>query len=409
MNTHRTNRSRAVRVVALATATATVGLGFFAAPALAKKPRPVPSSHTVVATGLNNPRGIATEGDNLVYVSEAGTGGTECITVSTETTCFGFTGSITRFEKLGKKKQRSTKVVDGLLSIQEGSEVVGIDGIDVEGKHRVFGVMSESAQGIAADFAAADGTPSPSPTLSTAISTYAGRLVEFRKKHGVFTPTALANVGGTNWDWTDAHKSDVWAPTNDFPDANPYAVVSEGNKHWVVDAGANTVTLVQRKKGVYTQKLISYIPNPVTGRDAAPACIAKRGRYLYVGELNFAAFYDPTTPTASATIYRIDTRATDPMTSAVAWATGLNPITGCGFAKNAFYVVQLRTISSGGTNGAITRIGINEDGTAAASGTWQTFGTDLVDPSGFAKLHNTILVANKSTSTGAGEIWQFRI
>ena len=407
MNANRNNRSRSFRVLAVGTVTATVGLGLFAGPAFAKKPRPVPSSHTVVATGLNNPRGLASEGDNLVYVSEAGTGGDECITLESESTCFGFTGSITRFEKLGKSKQRSTKIVDGLLSIRAGSEVVGIDGIDVQGKHRVFGVMAESAQGIAADFAAADGAPTPTPTLGSAISTYAGRLVEFRKKRGVFTPAALANVGGTNWDWSDAHKTDVWAPTNDFPDANPYAVVSEGNKHWVVDAGANTVTLVQKKKGVYTQTLISYIKNPVPDHDAAPACIAKRGRYLYVGDLNFASFYGLTT--AASTIWRIDTRATDPMTSAVAWATGLNPITGCGFAKDGLYVVQLRTVLSTGANGAITRIGINKDGTAASSGTWQTFGTDLVDPSGFAKLHNTILVANKSTSTGAGEIWQFKI
>lgn len=406
MNAHRKSRSRSLRVVAVATVTATVGLGLFAGPAFAKKPRPVPSSHTVVATGLNNPRGIATEGDNLVYVSEAGTGGDECITIETAETCFGFTGSITRFEKLGKKKQRSTKIVDGLLSIRKSSGVVGIDGIDVKGKHRVFGVMAESAQGITADFAAADGTPSPSPALSTAISTYAGRLVEFRKRRGVFTPTALANVGGTNWDWTVANKDQEWA-TPDFPDANPYAVVSEGNKHWVVDAGANTVTLVQKKKNVYTQTLISYIPNSSPGVDVAPACIAKRGRYLYVGDLNFGPYYGLST--AASTIWRIDTRATNPMTSAVVWATGLNPITGCGFAKDGLYVVQLRTISSSNANGAITRIGINKDGTAAALGTWQTFGTDLVDPSGFAKLHNTILVANKSTSTGAGEIWQFKI
>jgi len=410
MIANRSRRSRNIRVAAIATVTATIGLGLFAGPAFAKKPRPVPNTHNVVATGLNNPRGLAVEGDNLVYVSEAGTGGSECVTTNDETLCFGFTGSITRFEKLGKKKQRSTKIVDGLLSISVGSEVVGIDGIDVEGKHRVFGVMAESTQGLLGAFAAATTPTSPSGDLTTAINTYAGRLVEFRKKHGVFTPTVRANVGGTNWDWTDAHKSDAWAPTADFPDANPYAVLSEGNKQWVVDAGANTVTLVQKKHGVYTQKLISYIPNPnasdvdLAGHDAAPTCIAKRGRYLYVGELNFTAFYGKNL--AAATVYRIDTRATDPMTSAVVWATGFNPINGCGFAKDSFYVVELRTGPPAGANGAVVRVALNRDGTA---GTRTTFGTDLVDPSGFAKLHNTIIVVNKSTSAGSGEIWQFKI
>lgn len=399
---------RSVRIAALTTLVATAGFAVVATPASAKKVKPAPSSHTVVATGLNNPRGLATEGDHLVYVAEAGTGGTECVTNAVpETTCFGFTGSITRFEKLGKKKQKSVKIVDGLLSIQEGTEVVGIDGVDVEGRNRVFGIMAESKQGILATFAEAVGTPTPSGPLSTALDGAAGRLIEFRKKKGVFTPIASVNVGGTNWDWSDTNKNEAWAPVGQFPDANPYAVLTEGNKRWVVDAGSNTVTLVQKKHGVYTQKLISYIPNPAAGADAAPTCIAKRGRYLYVGDLNFAAFYGSNT--AAATIWRIDTRSSNPLTSATVWATGLNPITGCGFAKDQFYVVQIRTVSSGGANGAITRIGINKNGTAADSATWQTFGTDLVDPSGFARYHNTILVSNKSTSTGSGEIWQFRI
>lgn len=409
MNTHRTNRSRAVRVVALATATATVGLGFFAAPALARKPRPVPSSHTVVATGLNNPRGIATEGDRLVYVSEAGTGGTECFQANSgaEETCLGLTGSITRFEKLGKKKQRSTKVVDGLLSIEntKTGEVVGIDGITLKGDHDLQGIMAESAAGLHEEFLGADGGAWTPPTLADAVTNYAGRLVRFKRKHGTYTPTVLANIGQTNWDWSNANKNESFAPAGQFPDSNPYAVLAQGDRTWVVDAGSNTVTEVRKKHGVYTQTLLAYIPNPLAGSDAAPTCVAKRGRYLYVGELNFAAFYG--TPfTAAATVYRIDTRAKNPQTAAEVWATGFSPITGCGFAKDSFYVVQLRTASSSGANGAITRVAINEDGTA---GTRNTFGEDLVDPSGFAKYHNTILVANKSTSKATGEIWQFKI
>jgi hypothetical protein len=411
MSANRSHRSRTIRAAAVATVTATVGLGLFAGPAFARKPRPVPSSHTVVATGLNNPRGLAVEGDHLVYVSQAGTAGvsTDCFQADSgaEETCLSASGVITRFEKLGKKKQQSSDVVTGLLSIEnrKTGEVVGIDGISLRGKHDLFGIMAESTPGLQAEFAGADGGAYTPPTpLGDAVASYAGRLVQFKKKHGVFSATALTDVGTTNWNWSDTNKNAAWAPTGQFPDSNPYAVVSEGNKHWVVDAGSNTVTLVQKKHGVYTQKLISYIPNPLAGSDSAPACIAKKGRYLYVGELNFASFYGLSTP--ASTVYRIDTKAIDPLTSAVAWATGFNPITGCGFAKDSFYVVELRTNPPVGANGAIVRVALNEDGTAGAR---NTFGTDLVDPSGFAKLHNTIIVVNKSTSTGGGEIWQFKI
>jgi hypothetical protein len=409
--------SRRIQAAAVLTVTASAGLVLLASPASAHPaphPKPAPSTHTVVATGLNNPRGLAVEGDHLVYVSQAGTAGvsTDCFQANAgaEETCLSASGSITRFEKLGKNGQKSVDVVTGLLSIEnrKTGEVVGIDGISLRGEHDLFGIMAESTPGLTEEFAGADGgTYVPPTALGDAVNNFAGRLVQFKKKHGVFSPKALADVGTNNWNWSDTNTSQSWAPTGQFPDSNPYAVVAEGDKYYVVDAGSNTVSVVKKNHkpaSGYSQQIISYIPNPLAGSDAAPTCIAKKGRYLYVGELNFASFYGLSTP--ASTVYRIDTKATDPQTSAVAWATGFNPITGCGFAKDNFYVVELRTGPPAGANGDIVRVAVNEDGSA---GTHTTFATDLVDPSGFARLHNTIIVANKSTSTGAGEIWQFKI
>jgi len=66
--------------------------------------------------------------------------------------------------------------------------------------------------------------------------------------------TVLTDVGATNYAWSNTNKNEAWAPTGQFPDSNPYAVISEGNRSWVVDAGSNTVTLVEKKPhNTYTQ------------------------------------------------------------------------------------------------------------------------------------------------------------
>jgi len=71
---------------------------------------------TVVADHLNNPRQIARHG-NSVYVAEAGTGGDTCIDPET---CFGFTGSVTKY-----RRGVAERVQTGLFSVGAGEgEVV---------------------------------------------------------------------------------------------------------------------------------------------------------------------------------------------------------------------------------------------------------------------------------------------
>ena len=419
MNAHRKNRSRSLRVVAVATVTATVGLGLFAGPATAKpKPKPLPSTYTVVAYGLDNPRGIGIHDHNRVWVAEAGEGGAECTDIDLGVqTCFGFTGAITLIKDADKKKKSPTvqRVITGLLSAANvnGTEAVGIDGIDLRHRNEMYGVMAGSPEGFSARLANFDAAALPSVELTAAVNDYAGRLIRVRKleppKKKAAQLSVVTNVGSANWAWSDTNKGEAWAPS-EFPDSNPYDVVTSGDRQWVVDAGSNTVIEVRRKNKVTTQRVLAYLPNTDTA-DAAPTCIARKGDYLYIGTWNAYG----ASGASGSRVYRVSIKAnpTNFLTNATMWAEGFNPITACGFGPKGFYVVEFMTAASSMVNGAIVRVTLNKGNTAGAR---ETFGTNLVQPGGFAAHGNSIYVSNYSTSPGAanatdpgGQVVRFKI
>ena len=235
-----------------------------------------------------------------------------------------------------------------------------------------------------------------SPDLSAAISDSAGRLISLDGNGGL---RPLADVGGEGYAWTLKNKDQPWAPNGQFPDSNPYAVLAdEGGRIWVADAGANTIVLLQEQDGTYTQKIVSYIPNPVTGSDAVPTCLARQGDWLYVGTLDFSGNFGGAEP--ASLVFRVNVNATDPFTSAEVWADGFDPIAGCAIVNGSLYVTEYGTKATKYAFGAVVRIPIRSDG---SPGLRKVIADDLVQPADIAAIGKSILVVNHSISpAGSG-------
>lgn len=360
---------------------------------------------TTVATGLNNPRGLAFGSNGSLYVAEAGLGagdGKGGFAVGV-----GLTGAITEIRNVRSAHPTTREVVTGLASIGDTEngfpEVVGPDGISCQRGEGLYVTMAESVSGVLA------GDPSLDPNMVGQF----GQLLKLTWHHPQNARQGgrsfrlpwrvVADVGDFNYGWTGAHKDDPWAPLNpppastpQFPDANPYGVLALRGHQYVVDAGANTLNEVLANG---TVRLIAFFPNPMLGghpvSDSVPTCVAQGpDGSLYVGTLAFGA-NAAAGGGGQSVVYRVDPSSP----TLVVWADGLNPITGCGFGRDgAFYVTEYTTDFPTSDLGDVVRITVNSDGSAGAR-TALGYGA-LHSPNGFASgPDGAIYVSNYSTST----------
>ncbi len=320
-------------------------------------------AYTVVASGLQSPRGLAAAPGGRLYVAQAGSGGTS--------------GKITEIRNYWTSSPATRDVVTGLVSIGGDGEFVGVDGISTDSNGNIHAIMAESNSGV--------------PELG------ASRLGYLLKLNTAGTVREVANVGDANYAWTADH---VPLAPNDFPDSNPYGVLVEPGKTYVTDAGANTLNVV-RPDG--TNQILAYFPNNAI-RDSTPTCVAKGpDGALYVGTL---ALVDSIVLGPSAIVYRVDPAATDPndlatiLSVAKPWATGLWPINGCAFGPDGtFYASQLIT-NTGFGGGDVVKIPF------ANPASHTTLANDsLVFPAGVAVgKDGAVYVANGSAYVPNGEV-----
>ncbi len=291
------------------------------APASASSPG---YSSTVIATGLNNPRGVAVGANGRVYVTEAGLGSGDATTGVT--LGLGNTGAIREIRQVNSSSPSSRMLVGGLPSAAsdegQGPEAIGPDGIYAYGS-------------------------SDNPKLRVVIG--ASGIPNSLYGHAVTIPIRsrtvrnYADVGTTNLAWTALHKNDPWAPAGQFPDSNPYGIGRTQGKYYVVDAGSNTLDRVNSDGSV---SVVAYFPNTPSS-DAVPTCAVEGpDGALYVGTLALADFFGRGPGTA--TVYRVDPNQLNEgslstvLSVARPWATGLSTITGCNFdRKGNLYVAEM--------------------------------------------------------------------
>jgi sugar lactone lactonase YvrE len=321
---------------------------------------------TVIAQGLNNPRGLAWGPDGALIVAESGTAGTFCIPGAGGTTCLGTTGSISRIVN-----GHVNRFVTGLISVGPpgGQGSTGPDGLSWRDDGSLYTIMTGAPQVIPPG--------APRTPLIDALHDQLGQLIKVGRD-GAFQP--VAPVGQFDYAWAARHPS----INPQYPDANPYGVLALENTIYVVDAGSNTLDRVGPDGKV---TILALFPNPPVN-DAVPTCL-DRGRdgALYVGELTGGG-----NPPGSAVVWRVV-----PGEKPTVWLSGFSNITGCGFgADGSFYVTEFQTGPLGSANPSGDVIRISEDGHRTSLGQGKVFLAN-----GFlAGKDGSVYVSNWSVLTG---------
>lgn len=383
---------RAAVVLALLTLLA-APLSAFAAPPVPKFPRGLkarsfasPSANgpfEVVASGLNNPRGLAFGPEGALYVAEAGTGGTYCIPVGPEggPACTGPSGSVTR---INLKKGTQERVGTGLSSIADpdGSFALGPADISFQGRGNGYVIVGLG------------GDPAKRDTMLGDAGPGFGQLVRMPASGKWNYQVDVAQY--------EAHNN----PDAGEVDSDPYAVLAlSGDTAVVSDAGGNDLLRVNTRSGaistlaVFPDRMVDappflgLPPGTQIPMQAVPTTVAvgPDGAY-YVGQLTGFPF-----PVGAANIYRVPAGGGAP----VIYASGFTNIIDIAFGPDGnLYVLQIfkNGLLSGDLTGALIRVAPGGTRTEIASDGWVTPAGVAFGPDG------AIYVTNFSVFPSAGQV-----
>lgn len=242
------------------------------------------SGYSSVATGLDNPRGLAFKADGTLVVGEAGHASSDvCLDGGPEgTVCIGFNSQISAVDVATGSH---TPLLTGFVSLGDGPlATTGIDGVTTVG-NQALGIVTISQQALP-PLAACDGDATCQQALTRAAH-QVGRLVRVA---GNGVAKDVANVGAFNYDYVVANAATLDPDNPDFApgDANPYDVVAVPGGSYVIDAGSNTLDFVTSSGKI---SVLAYIPNPEGPPDqrfpydAVPTCVTNTRQGVYVADL----------------------------------------------------------------------------------------------------------------------------
>ena len=339
----------------------------------------------VVASGLNNPRGVTIAQDGSIYVAEAGAGGTGKCVDSPEggTTCFGSSGAIAKIAN-----GQASALVSGLPSTADQQGMFAGGPASVSAKD---GSVVAVIQGM--------GTPEDNAQFGDAGKLF-GHLIKITGPNQYTDIADLAAYEAQN------------NPDGAQIDSDPYAVLNLGDKYIVADAAANDLLQVDANGNITTLAVFpsqmvdapadlgmpagSQIPS-----ESVPTSIAlgPDGAY-YVGELTGFPF-----PVGKARIWRVV-----PGQQPTVFATGFTNIISLAFDPNGnLFVLEIAKHGLSGAEaagpddveavtGALIRV--NADGSQS-----EIASNGLIIPGGLAiGPHGEIYVSNFSIFSGNGEV-----
>jgi len=328
-----------------------------------------------VASGLDNPRGLAFGSDGSLYVAEAGRGGAGPCFPGPEggEVCFGDTGAVTRISH-GHVRQ----VVTGLPSIAapDGGNAIGPSDVSADRGRAYFTV------GLGAD-----------PALRAQLPPLAAQASGWLLRDAARGWRQIADIAGF-----EATAN----PDGGLPDSNPQSLLATHGGFLVADAGGNSLVRVSPNGRVSTvatfpdqlvdaPPMLGLPPGTKIPSQAVPTSVVRGpdGAY-YVGTLTGFPFAP-----GSARVFRVV-----PGQAPTVYAGGFTNIIDLAFGQDRkLYVLEIahNGLLSGDETGALIRVGRDGARKIVAS-------DGLTSPAGLAIKGRSAYVSNCGTCAGTGSV-----
>jgi len=332
----------------------------------------------VVASGLDNPRGLDFSHWGALYVAEAGRGGAgPCLTgPDGDPVCAGASGAVTRISH-GKQRRVLRRLPS--LAAPDGSGAIGPSDISFG----LFNAYLTVGLGQNPAVREEDGEEDLGP-----LGPKFGQLYRISPFGGV---RPVADISA----YEEAANPDGNTEEGGV-DSNPNSVLARPARRYVVDAGANDLLRVGPTGRIST---VAVFPDvEATGAQAVPTAVVRGpDGALYVSQLTGSPF-----TVGAANIYRVEP-GPEPDLDPEVYASGFTNVTDLAFGRDgSLYVVEFATngLMSGDPTGALKRVppggGSSSDEVASAG---------LVNPYGIAMSRKgDIYVSNHGAEPDVGEV-----